>query len=210
MATVRFLALGQANAHEGIVAIQLIDTWRLIVFYSETRGIQGLCEAGISSDELNYWRPLLAQGQLMTDETRPNLSFEGTAASFVGLLLTQLNGRIIPIQASNEKRSLAIFRVPIAESEATDGMMGVKGSRESFIVFYSKAQAVQLLEQHRSWLEPELYDQHRAAVEASSLPATSTTSPVEFTGYPAWLINFILALYEQARLKQEIQRKTAN
>ncbi len=210
MATVRFLALSEANIREGIMAIQLADNWHLVVFYSVARCLEAMREAGVSSDEMNYWRPRLVQGRLTTDETRPNLSFEGTAASFVGLLLAQLNGRMIPIQVGTEEGSLVIFRVPAPGTEATDGMMGVKGNGESYTVFYSKEQAIQLLEQHRYWLGAEVYGQHRAAVDASPLPATSTTSPVELTGYPAWLINFMLAQYEQARLKQEAARKAAN
>lgn len=212
MPRVSFLALGQSGAFEGIAALELANGWRLVIFHSAEDGMSALRYAGISQDELAYWEPRIRQNQFQSGVTRLPTIINGTAAYLVDILLTQLNGQMIPLplDQKGQPQRLAIFRVPIAESPATDGMMGVRGENETFSVFYSRLQAMDLLQKHRSWLGEEAYTQHTDEVEASSLPTDSKMGIVEVAGYPAWLINQVLERYERARKAQDRRRSSAN
>lgn len=212
MPRVSFLALGQAGAFEGIAALELENGWRLVIFHSVDQGITALREARISRDELAYWEPRIRQSRFQPGVVRPPITINGTAAYLVGILLTQLNGQMIPLPLDQKglTQRLAIFRVPVRESSATDGMMGVRGEDETFSVFHSRLQAAELLRKHHSWLGEASYAQHEEEVEASPLPADSKTSVLEVTGYPAWLINEVLERYERARKNHERRRLSVN
>ncbi len=212
MARVCFLALGELGAREGIAAIELDDDWRLIVFYSAKQGMDALREANISAQELAYWEPLITRAQFGPGAARPQVVISGTAASFIGILLTALNGKAVPIQRQKRgtPKSLAIFRVPVREASAIDGMIGVRGEEETFEVFYSRRQAVELLGQHRAWLGEEAYQRFMAEVERSPLPASSLKEAIKVEGYPAWLINEMVGRYEAVRARRDAACPTVN
>ncbi len=212
MSSVRFLALGQSGAFEGIAALELTDDWRLVIFHSADQGMAALREAGISRNELVYWEPHIRQSQFQPGVVRPPVTINGTAASLVGILLTQLNGQIVPLPVDRKGQPprLAIFRAPVRESPAADGMMGIRGEDETFCVFYSRLQAAELLRIHRLWLGEKAYVQHTDEVKASSLPTNSETCVIKVAGYPAWLMNEVLERYERAGKAHEQRRLSAN
>ncbi len=212
MARIRFLALGELGAREGIVAIELDDDWRLVVFYSAKQGMDALREASISAQELAYWEPVITRTQFGHGAARPQVVISGTAASFIGILLTALNGKAVPIQRPKRgtPKSLAIFRVPVPEASVSDDMMGVRGEEETFEIFYSGQQAVDLLAQHRTWLGEEAYQRFMAEVERSPLPASSLKETIKVEGYPAWLINEMVGRYETVRARRDAARPTVN
>ncbi len=212
MPRVVFCTVGMNGASEGMVAIQTDDDFLFAIFYSAKQGMDILRETSISPEELAYWEPLLANGQYQAGSTRQAIRFWGSAASLVGLLLSQLNGQAIPIPTdrTGQPKTLTLFRAPQPGTAATDGFMAIRGEEDHFYIFYSRLQAIGLLQRNRFWLSAEAITLHRREAEASPLPATAKKQIVHVAGYPAWLINEVLQRYEAARIRQEAGHAARN
>ncbi len=212
MPRVVFCTVGMNGASEGMVAIQTADDFLFAIFYSVEQGMDILREARVSTEELAYWEPRLANGQYQSDNTCQAVRFWGSAASLVGLLLSCLNGQAIPLPTdrTGQSKTLTLFRVPQPGTAATDGFMAIRGEEDHFYVFWSRIQAIELLQRNRSWLPTEAVALHRREAEASPLPATTKKQIVHVTGYPAWLINEVLQQYEAVRIRQEAGQAAHN
>ncbi len=212
MSHVVFCTVGMNGASEGMVAIETAEDFLFAIFYSAEQGMEILREAHVSPEELAYWGSLLADGHYRGDNTRQAIRFWGSAASLVGLLLSRLNGQAIPLPTdrTGQPKMLTLFRMPQPGTAATDGFMAIRGEEDHFYVFWSRIQAIELLQRNRSWLPAEAVTLHRREAEASPLPATTKKSIVHITGYPAWLINEVLQRYEAARIRHEAERTAHN